>query len=76
MAYISKRVRREHREKEELVENAIIILCTHFTHSIVVTSQQFNVVVMTLGKSLIPVNQDIPVLVQTYPVEKMEVFFE
>ena len=77
MPYISKRVRRERREKEELVENAIIILFMHFTHSMVLTPQQFNAVIMALGEGLIPVNQDRPVLVQTNPIEEMEdLFFE
>ena len=72
MPYISKHVRRERREKEELVENAIIILFMHFTHSMVLTPRQFNAVVMALGEGLIPVNQDRPVLVQTNPIEEME----
>ena len=46
MTYISKRVRRERRENAELVENAIIILFMHFTHSMVLSPEQFNAVVL------------------------------
>ena len=59
MTYISKRVRRERRENAELVENAIIILFMHFTHSMVLSPEQFNAVVM----ALISVNQERPFLV-------------
>ena len=72
MTYISKRVRRERREKAELVENAIIILFMHFTHSMVLSPEQFNAVVMALGEGLISVNQERPLLVQTNPIEDME----
>ena len=72
MTYISKRVRRERRENAELVENAIIILFMHFTHSMVLSPEQFNAVVMALGEGLISVNQERPLLVQTNPIEDME----
>ena len=72
MIYISKHACREHREKEVLVENAIIILFMHFTYSMVLAPQQFNAVIMALGEGLIPMYQDRPVLVQTNPIEDME----
>ena len=50
MPYISKRVRRERREKQELVEHVIIILLMHFTHSLVLTQEQFNTVIAAIGE--------------------------
>ena len=68
-AHISKRVRRERREKQELVEHGIIILLMHFTHSLVLTQEQFNTVIAAIGEGLIPVPQQRPPLLPKNPVE-------
>ena len=69
MPYISKRVRRERREKQELVEHGIIILLMHFTHSLVLTQEQFNTVIAAIGEGLIPVPQQRPPLLPKNPFE-------
>ena len=45
------------RAKQELVEHGIIILFVHFTHSLVLTQEQFSTVIAAIGEGLIPVPQ-------------------
>ena len=66
-AHISKRVRRERREKQELVEHGIIILLMHSTHSLVLTQEQFSTVIAAIGEGLIPVPQQRPPLLPKKP---------
>ena len=72
MHYIPKHVQRERKEKQELVEHGIIILLMHFTHSLVLTQQQFNTGIAAIGEGLIPVPQQRPPLLPKNPVEDID----
>ena len=41
----------------------------HFTHSLVLTQEQFNTVIAAIGEGLIPVPQQRPPLLSKNPVE-------
>ena len=72
MPYISKRVRRERREKQEFVEHGIIILLMHFTHSLVLTQEQFNTVIAANWGRVNSCPQQRPPLLLKNPVEDMD----
>ena len=53
-------------------ESGIIILLMHFTHSLVLTQEQFNRVIVAIREGLIPVPQQRPPLITKNPVEDMD----